>query len=235
MRYRVRSSTRKLGAVALSRTSNSSKTTSPDNHLESFFCRKFFYRSCWDWVSHSASSNSRECDGGVDTMPTQLHADTHFSRTRSTMHASHIFMWAKCDKRSAFFWFIFRHVFALPSSFTSSLPDYFVLTTSIYFSTFSVLHVRSTAPVSIHKRTRSLEGVWPTGRLVVSTDRRMMRDSRAQGNLLQIHSHQYMQKVFQNVQKKLGRSPIHATFSVESYKTNVSTWRLLWHRRWKLL
>ena len=62
--------------------------------------------------------------------------------------------------------FTLRHVFALSSSFISSLPDYFVLTTSTYFSTFSVLHVRSTEPVSIHKRTRSLEGVWPTGRLV---------------------------------------------------------------------
>ena len=115
------------------------------------------------------------------------------------------------------------------------IPDYFVLTTSIYFSTFSVLHVRSTEPVSIHKRTRSLEGVWPTGRLVVSTDRRMMRDLEHKETCCKYTNHQYMQKVFQNVQKKLGRSPIHATFSVESYKTNVSTWRLLWHRRWKLL
>ena len=35
--------------------------------------------------------------------------------------------------------------------------------------------------------------------------------------------HQYMEKIFQCVQKKLGRTTINATFSVESYTNNVFT------------
>ena len=222
MRFRVRLSTRQLGAVASSRTSNSSKTTRSDTHPESFFCRKFFYRSCWDWVSHSASRNSRECDGVVDTVLTQLHADTHFSRTRTTAHASHISCGSSVT-RGQRLRFILRHVFALSSSNTSSLPDYFVLTTSTYFSTISVLHVRSTEPVSIHKRTRLLEGVWATDRLVVSTHKNNKKFSSTR-------------KLVANTQIIITwrRSPIDATFSVGSCKTNVLTWRLLWHRRWKL-
>ena len=69
-------------------------------------------------VSHSASSNSRECDGGVDTMPTQLHADTHFSLvTRTTAHASHLSCGSSVTKGQRLR-FILRHVFALSSSFT---------------------------------------------------------------------------------------------------------------------
>ena len=98
-------------------------------------------------------------------MPTQLHADTHFSRTRTTAHASHISCGSSMTKGERLR-FILRHVFALSSSFTSSHTDFFVFTTSTYFSTFSVLHDRSTEVASIHKSTRSLDGVWPTGRLV---------------------------------------------------------------------
>ena len=39
-------------------------------------------------------------------------------------------------------------------------------------------------------------------------------------------NHQYMSKVFQNLEKKLGMSAINATFSMNAYKTNVLTWRL---------
>ena len=35
-----------------------------------------------------------------------------------------------------------------------------------------------------------------------------------------------MSKIFQRLQKKLGRSAIDATFSMESYKTNVLTWAM---------
>ena len=118
-------------------------------------------------------------------MPTQLHADTHFSRTRTTAHASHISCGSSVT-RGQRLRFILRHVFALSSSNTSSLPDYFVLTTSTYFSTISVLHVRSTEPVSIHKRTRSLEGVWATDRLVVSTHKNNKKSSSTR-KLVQIH------------------------------------------------
>ena len=43
---------------------------------------------------------------------------------------------------------------------------------------------------------------------------------------MRFSDHQYMGKIFQCVQKKLGRSAINATFSMESYKTNVLTWRM---------
>ena len=157
-------------------------------------------------------------------MPTQLHADTHFSRIRTTAHASHISCGSSVTKGERLR-FILRHVFALSSSFTSSLPDYFVLTTSTFFSTFSVLHVRSTEPVSIHKSTRSLEGVWPTSRLV-STHK---NDERSSSTRKLVANTQIIitcrRLLF--LQKKWRRSPIDATFSVESYKTNVLTWRVL--------
>ena len=43
---------------------------------------------------------------------------------------------------------------------------------------------------------------------------------------MKFSDHQHMEKIFQCVQKKLGRTSIKASFSVESYKTNVLTWRM---------
>ena len=164
MRFRVRLSTRQLGAVASSRTSNSSKTTRSDNHLESFFVESSSTEAAETGFRTQPAATARVrlgCRHYVHPVARRhtflVHAPQHMLRT---FHAAQV--WQKVSV----FWFILRHVFTLPSSFTSSLPDYFVLTTSTYFSTFSVLHVRSTEPVSIHKRTRSLEGVCPTGRLV---------------------------------------------------------------------
>ena len=134
-------------------------------------------------------------------MPTQLHADTHFSRTRTTAHASHNSCGSSVT-RGQRLRFILRHVFALSSSFTSSLPDYFVFTTSTYFSTLFVLHVRSTEPVSIHKRTRSLEGVWPTGRLV-STHKDGERSWSTRKLVANTQIINTCKRFFQNVQKKL--------------------------------
>ena len=42
---------------------------------------------------------------------------------------------------------------------------------------------------------------------------------------MRFSNHQYMEKIFQCIQKKMGRTAINATSSVESYKTNVLTWR----------
>ena len=39
-------------------------------------------------------------------------------------------------------------------------------------------------------------------------------------------NHQYMTKVFQFLQKRLGMSATHATFSMQAYKTNVLIWRM---------
>ena len=39
---------------------------------------------------------------------------------------------------------------------------------------------------------------------------------------------QYVGKIFQNVEKKLGMSAINAIFSIDSYKTNALTWGLFW-------
>ena len=108
---------------------------------------------------------------------------THFSRTRTTAHASHISCGSSVTKGQRL-WFILRHVVALSSSFTSSLPDYFVFTTSTNLFTFSVLYGRSCEPSSIHQRTRSLEGVWPTGRL--RPNHRLWAQPR---RLLQLHGH----------------------------------------------
>ena len=36
----------------------------------------------------------------------------------------------------------------------------------------------------------------------------------------------YVQKIFQSMQKKLGRSSFHATFTVDSYKNNMLAWRM---------
>ena len=105
---------------------------------------------------------------------------------------------------------------SLPHS-PSSHPDFFVLTTSTYFSTFSVLHVRSTEPVSIHKRTRSLEGVWPTGRLV-STHKNDERSSSTRKLVANTQIIITCRRYSKFLQKKWRRSPIDATFSVESYK-----------------
>ena len=38
--------------------------------------------------------------------------------------------------------------------------------------------------------------------------------------------HRYMDKIFQNLDKKLGMSAINVTFSMDAYKTNVLTWGL---------
>ena len=74
-----------------------------------------------------------------------------------------------------------------------------------------------------------------SGRLADSSPQtRMVRDPGAQGNLLRIHKLSIHAKGFSKMCKRNWRSPIDATFSVESYKTNVLTWRLLWHRRGKL-
>ena len=39
-------------------------------------------------------------------------------------------------------------------------------------------------------------------------------------------NHRYIEKIFQNLEKKLGMSAINATFSMDSHKTNVLTWKL---------
>ena len=39
-------------------------------------------------------------------------------------------------------------------------------------------------------------------------------------------NHRYMEKIFQNLAKKLGMSVINATFSMDSCKTNVLIWGL---------
>ena len=39
-------------------------------------------------------------------------------------------------------------------------------------------------------------------------------------------NHRYMGQIFQHLEKKFGMSTINATFSMDSYKTNVLTWRL---------
>ena len=41
---------------------------------------------------------------------------------------------------------------------------------------------------------------------------------------MRFSNHRYMWKIFQCLQKKLGRSAIDATFSIESFKTNVLMW-----------
>ena len=46
-------------------------------------------------------------------------------------------------------------------------------------------------------------------------------------------NHQYMSKIFQNLEMKLGMSAINATFSMNPYKANVLTWYCFWRRRWK--
>ena len=138
------------------------------------------------------------------------------------MHASHISSGSSVT-RGQRLRFTLRHVFALSYSNTSSLPDYFVFTTSTFFSTISVLHVRSTSQC----QSTSAPARWSeSGRLTdsLSLHTRIIKNPRAQGNLLQIHKSSSHGE----------RSPIDATFSVGSCKTNVLTWRLLWHRRWKL-
>ena len=155
-----------------------------------------------------------------------LFLHTHHSTCFAHFHVVQV--WHK----GSVFWFILRHVFA---SLLHS-PRHFPTTLSSPPASTSPPSASSTSAARSRCQSTSAPARWrESGRLADSSPHaRMMRDPRAQGNLLQIHNHQYMQKVFQNVQKTLGRSPIHATFSVESYKTNVLTWRLLWHRRWKL-
>ena len=46
-------------------------------------------------------------------------------------------------------------------------------------------------------------------------------------------THQYMTKVFQFLQKKLGITAEHSTFSMEALKTNVLMWRMSCLRQWK--
>ena len=73
-------------------------------------------------------------------------------------------------------------------------------------------------------------GVWPTGRLVSThkNDERPLSTRKLVANTQIIIT---CRRYSTFLQKKRRRSPIDATFSVESYKTNVLTSRLLWHRR----
>ena len=43
---------------------------------------------------------------------------------------------------------------------------------------------------------------------------------------MEISNHRYMEKIFQCLQKKLGRSAIDATFSMEAYKASVLIWSM---------
>ena len=124
-------------------------------------------------------------------------------------------MWLKCDKRLASSVHLASCLCSLflihPVTSRLLCPHHQHL-----LLTFSVLHVRSTEPVSIHKSTRSLEGVWSTGRLVSthendetsSSTRKLVANTQ-----IIITCRRY--SIF--IQKKWRRSPIDATFSVESY------------------
>ena len=84
---RSRTSIQETGAIRLKTTSStlSPSTRKPDRMSRS---NSFFFRSCWSWVSHSAS-NSRECDGGC-RHHTHLYArQTHIFLVRTSQCTIH--------------------------------------------------------------------------------------------------------------------------------------------------
>ena len=77
--------------------------------------------------------------------------------------------------------------------------------------------------------------IWPQGTLGRKTkpEHNVEEDSSRTWKLdaslpdlenMRFSDHRYMGKIFQCIQKELGRSAINATFSVESFKNNVLAW-----------
>ena len=91
-----------------------------------------------------------------------------------------------------------------------------------------------TVPKCVDKR-RSIQSQGNLGR-ETKPEQKVKRILLTQGNLMQYHQkwrnmrfsdHLFLGKIFQCLQKKLERSAIDATFSLESYKTNVLPRRML--------
>ena len=113
-------------------------------------------------------------------MPTQLNADTHFSRTRTTAHASHISCGSRVTKGSP----CVMSLLSLPHS-----PCHIPTSLSSPPAPTSPLSASSTSVARSRCQSTSAPARWrESGGLADSSPHtRMMRDPRAQGNLLQIH------------------------------------------------
>ena len=84
---RSRNSTLETGATRFKTTSS---TLSPSTGKSDCSLFLFSLQKLLNLSFHSASSNSRECDGRVNITPTCTHTDAHFSRAHTTVHNSHV-------------------------------------------------------------------------------------------------------------------------------------------------